>query len=218
VNGAPDDQEEIQQSSTPPGDDTRSYFLLIATLLGVVAITVIVTLWVSRDSSPPGVEILVPAPSSVTFQVSGEVERPGVYSLDGEPRIDDAIDVAGGFTADADKERVNLALRVRDGAKIVVPSSLGEVGTDREALPDIADSAPIGDVPIESSLETTGPLDLNTASKDQLMSLPGIGDVRADMIIGWRSANLINSVDDLLAISGIGSSTVEAIRDLVIQP
>jgi competence protein ComEA len=48
--------------------------------------------------------------------------------------------------------------------------------------------------------------------------LPGIGDVRADLILSWRSTNLINSVDDLLAISGIGPSTVEAIRDLVIQP
>jgi competence protein ComEA len=61
-------------------------------------------------------------------------------------------------------------------------------------------------------------IDLNTASKDQLISLPDIGDVRADSIIEWRTNNLISSVNDLLAISGIGTKTINSIRGLVTQP
>ena len=100
----------------------------------MVAITAIVTLWVSRDSDRPGVEILIPTPAPVTFQVSGEVVRPGVYSLDGEPRINDAVDAAGGFTPDANVDLINLALHVRDGAKVVVPSAIAASESDPKTV------------------------------------------------------------------------------------
>ena len=63
-----------------------------------------------------------------------------------------------------------------------------------------------------------GLIDLNTATKDQLIALPGIGEVRADSIIEWRTNNLISSANDLLAISGIGPATVDSIRNHVTQP
>ena len=117
-------EERKQNGSDQPSEagTTRSYLTQIVVVLGVIAITVVVTLWLSRDSERPGVEILIPSPAPVTFQVSGAVVRPGVYSLDGEPRIDDAIDAAGGFTDDANIDLINRALRVGDGAKVVVPS------------------------------------------------------------------------------------------------
>jgi competence protein ComEA len=139
----------------------------------VIAITVVITLWLSRDSERSGVEILIPPPAPLTFQVSGAVVRPGVYSLDGEPRIDDAVNAAGGVTDDANFDLLNHALRVRDGSKVVVPS-------------------------VDNAVETTntGPIDLNTATKDQLVALPGIGEVSADSIIEWRANNLITSASD----------------------
>lgn len=124
----PDQPEDPQvpvspvDSAATAGRGTRGYLLQAAALVGVVAITAIVTLWVSRDAERVGVEILIPDPAPVTFQVVGEVVRPGVYSLDGEPRINDAIDAAGGLTPDADDRQLNLALLVRDGAKVVIPS------------------------------------------------------------------------------------------------
>jgi competence protein ComEA len=208
----------------------RGYLVQAGVLIGVVAITVVITLWVSRDAERVGVEILIPTPAPVTFQVSGAVVRPGVYSLDGEPRVNDAIDAAGGLTADADDRQLNLAVHVRDGGKVVVPSldivtSSGDsnTGTGDQVAERVTETAgsDSGNSPTNTVVPSSisgGLIDLNTATKDQLIALPGIGDVRADSIIEWRANNLINSTSDLLAISGIGPATVDSIRSHVVQP
>ena len=226
------DRSEGPETGLPPDTQrqtTRNASLAAqaVALAGVVALTVIITLWVSRDSARPGIEVLIPTPAPVTFQVSGEVMRPGVYSLDGDPRIDDAIDAAGGLTANADDQRINRALLVRDGAKVVIPA-LGSTaigaGSAEEQPGDSAGAdttGPGGDSTggtVSDSSAGTGLIDLNTATKEQLVALPGIGGVRADSIIEWRTNNLISSVDDLLAISGIGPATVDSIRERVTQP
>jgi competence protein ComEA len=220
------DFEQAPQSAAAVGvKDGRSYLVQAAVLVGVVAITVIITLWASRDAERVGVEILIPTPVPVTFQVSGEVVRPGVYSLDGEPRVNDAIDAAGGLTADADARRLNLALHVRDGGKIIVHSLIsGSVdsgavdGSSNETAGADSGGLPSGSSSLADDGSSSGLIDLNTASKDQLISLPGVGEFRADSIIEWRTNNLINSTSDLLAISGIGPATVDSIRDYVTQP
>ncbi len=210
----PAEQQRNSSDQQSAVGTTRSYLTQAVAVVGVIAITVVVTLWLSRDSERPGIEILIPPPAPVTFQVSGAVVRPGVYSLDGEPRIDDAIDAAGGFTDDANLDLLNRALRVRDGSKVVVPSVNNVVETT-----GLADSTSPRVEPDPENSETTnsGPIDLNTATKDQLVALPGIGEVRADSIIEWRANNLITSASDLLAISGIGPSTVDSIREYVTQ-
>lgn len=199
----------------------QGYLVQAVALLGIVAITVIITLWVSRDSEQSGIEVVIPPPAPITFQISGEVVRPGVYSLDGEPRVNDAIDAAGGFTVDANSAVMNLALPVRDGTKVVVPS-LVQSTSDDPHLESTQPNAPGDRQTSSDSDDAQAPIDglinLNTATKDQLVALPGIGEVRADSIIEWRANNLINSVSDLLAISGIGPSTVDSIRDYVVQP
>ena len=210
-----------QEDPTSPRNEVsreQNYLFQGAVLLGVIALTAIVTLWVSRDSTRSGVEIVIPPAQPVTFQVSGEVGRPGVYSLEGEPRVDDAIEAAGGFTDEANIDILNLALPVRDGSKLVVPSvsqvdSSGVKNSSNQSTPS-ADLSGTGEI----TTDPNGLIDLNTASKDQLIALPGIGEVRADSIIEWRTNNLISSVSDLLAISGIGPSTVDSIRDHVVQP
>ena len=232
MSDSPDSPQENQPTSAVAVANGigRGYLVQAGVLIGVIAITVVITLWVSRDAERVGVEILIPTPAPVTFQVSGAVVRPGVYSLDGEPRVNDAIDAAGGLTAEADDRQLNLAVHVRDGGKVVVPS-LGIGSSAGGSNPDTGDQVPEQVTEIadsDSGNSTTnseastgisgGLIDLNTAIKDQLIALPGIGDVRADSIIEWRANNLINSTSDLLAISGIGPATVESIRSLVVQP
>ncbi len=216
-----ENQRAVDAKPVAGTNGTNSRLFQAVALAGVVAITVVITLWVSRDTEQVGVEILIPPPAPVTFQVSGEVIRPGVYSLEGEPRINDAIDIAGGLTPDADTNRINLALRVRDGVKVVIPTLLdaNEALSNTSIEGNRGGSSPF-EVPDASFTtgKTVGEVDLNTATKEQLVALPGIGAVRASSIIEWRTNNLINSVDDLLAISGIGAATIESIRDYVIQP
>lgn len=226
----PPDPQNAQSPAvkTREGAAGKSGFLVQAVAVaGVVVLTVIVTLWISRDSDQPGIEVLIPEPAPVTFQVSGEVVRPGVYSLDGDPRIDDAITAAGGLTSNADDSRINLALRVRDGAKVVIPAmgsiaidtgDAGGLSGDSIGVDAAGSDGDRGGGIVSGTDPATGLIDLNTASKDQLISLPGIGDVRADSIIEWRTNNLISSVNDLLAISGIGTKTINSIRGLVTQP
>jgi protein involved in polysaccharide export with SLBB domain len=108
---------------------TTSYLTQSVAIVGVIAITVVITLWLSRDSERSGVEILIPPPAPLTFQASGAVVRPSVYCLDDAPRIDDAVNAAGGFTDDANFDLHNRALRVRDGSKVVVPSADNAVET-----------------------------------------------------------------------------------------
>ncbi len=202
-------------SSEQSGPAQSRLFQLVF-LVAVVAIAVVLTLWVTRENEPTVVEIFIPTPAPVVFQVTGAVNAPGVYSLDGSPRITDVIDAAGGLTDEADEGRINLALVVRDGARIDIPK-VGDstTATGSGNLPGVTQGV-VNPEPVTTG--TSGLLDLNSATKDELVSLPGIGEVRAQSIIDWRSTNLITAVDDLLAISGIGPATVDSIRDHVIQP
>lgn len=129
--------------------------------------------------------------------VSGAVAAPGLYVLRDGARVVDAVAAAGGFADGADENAVNLARPIGDGEQLVVPL----VG----AAP-VAGAAPVGD----------GRINLNTATPSDLDTLPRIGPAMAERIIAWRDENgRFTSVDDLLAVPGIGDKMLEALRDLV---
>jgi len=142
-------------------------------------------------------------PSTVIVYISGAVSAPDVYELPFDARIKDLVLAAGGLTADADPERINLAERLKDSEHIHVPRQ-GEAPENSAGVADTAGAA------------HSGPLDLNTASASDLDSLPGIGQSFADRIIEYRTTNgPFTSVEDLQKVKGIGAALFAKIAPLV---
>jgi len=143
---------------------------------------------------------------ALVVDVAGAVRRPGLYRLARGSRIADAIALAGGFTRRADRVAVNLAAPVADGEEIVVPArGAGTAGASSGAR-----SSAMGPSP-------TAPLDLNTATLEQLDALPGIGPTTAQKILDYRQAHgPFHSVADLDAVPGIGRGRLEQLKGLVI--
>jgi competence protein ComEA len=141
-----------------------------------------------------------PAPPLVVHVV-GAVRAPGLYKLRRGARVADAVSNAGGATGKADLALVNLAARVSDGQQVVVP----------ERAPPVAPAADDG-----GNAGATGPVHLNSATVEQLDTLPGVGPVTAQKIVDYRLAHgAFSSVDDLDAIPGIGPARLEQLRELV---
>ncbi len=134
----------------------------------------------------------------IYVHVSGAVAAPGLYVLDASARVVDAIAAAGGLAPDADVSAVNLARPLSDG----------------EQLARAAASAPSTQAPPQPAGD--GRINLNTADLAALDTLPRIGAAMAQRIIDWREANgRFTSVEDLLAVPGIGDKMLESLRDLV---
>lgn len=139
----------------------------------------------------------------LVIDVAGAVRRPGLYRLRSGSRIDDAIAAAGGPTAKAQLDAVNLAAPIADGEQVVVPGR-GAVGAPA-ASPPAAGSTP------------SAPLDLNTATAEQLDSLPGIGPVTAQKILDYRQKHgPFRSVAELEGVPGIGPGRLAQLKGLVI--
>ena len=173
-------------------------------------------LWLALGQSPsPGrVEVIIPTPAPIVVHVSGAVKNEGVYRLPPGSRIADAINAAGGPDADADLSRLNLAARAPDGVRLNVPQQ-NNAPAD---VPDSGETAANPGVDRNDTRASGGPVDLNTAPLSVLITLPGIGEKRAEAIIAFREARgQIVAVEDLLEIDGFGPATVENIRLFVAQ-
>lgn len=163
------------------------------------------------DGDSTSVSVSPPAASDVVVHVAGAVEQPGVYALRDGARVHDAIAAAGGMRHDADPDAINLAETLFDGARIHIPVP-GEV--TRHDIVQFPPNAPGGS---ETGRGADVPVSLNAATSQQLEALPGVGPATADAIIEHRTADgLFGSVDDLMAVRGIGPAKLEALRDLVI--
>lgn len=138
----------------------------------------------------------------LVIDVAGDVRRPGLYKLPAGSRVQDALIAAGGATHKAQLDAVNLAAPVADGEQIVVPGS-GAGGV-------AAASSPAGSSP-------SAPLDLNSATLEQLEALPGIGPVTAQKILDYRQQHgAFHSVSELEGVPGIGPAHVAQLKGLVI--
>lgn len=144
--------------------------------------------------------------STIKVYVSGAVLSPGVYTLKSGDRVEDAIEAAGGPSSAADLGRVNLAKRIADEQQVSVPAIGSAALPASTALPGAAGA----------SEETSGPIDINAASAQELESLPGIGPVYAQQIIRYRDENgPFKTIEDIKKVEGIGDSRFQQIKDLI---
>lgn len=172
--------------------------------------------------------------ATVRVHVAGAVNNPGVYTLPAQGRAVDAIAAASGAAADADLDRVNLAGALSDGVQIYVPHR-GETAAPAQIQPNggtanagqgnAANAASQGGAqpqpartltPAGSAQKGSTPVNINTATAEELQTLPRIGPAMAQRIIAWREAHGgFRSVDELDAVPGIGPSMLENLRPLV---
>lgn len=142
--------------------------------------------------------------SEMYVDISGEVNNPGVYEVNSDTRMYEVIKKAGGLTDDADTNQINQADYVEDGEKIIIPS------INDESTINSSDSEYNSNSSVSNSL-----ININTASKEQLMEITGVGEVIAQRIIDYRKNNRFKSKEDLMNVSGIGEATFEKMKSQV---
>ena len=135
--------------------------------------------------------------------VCGQVKHPGVYALEADARVCDAVDAAGGLTKKADAEAMNQARPLKDGEQITIPSrGRGRKQQASEQAPDEAGA--------------DGRININQASKEELMTLAGIGEAKAQMILQYRTENgSFQKTEDIMNISGIKEGVYRQIKDKI---
>jgi competence protein ComEA len=167
--------------------------LLLGIFLGLLSSAVVLLVAMQPRGSP--VELgPIPTESPLVVSVVGAIQTPGVYTLPPGSRVKDAVKAAGGLSVLANTEALNLAGLLRDGQQVFVPSRAGPSST----MPPS---------------ERTGLVDINTASLQDLMTLPGIGETRAQDILTYRQQNGgFTQIEELMNINGIGQSTFEKLK------
>lgn len=155
--------------------------------------------------SPP------PTPLPLVVHVSGAVTLPGVYTLPIGSRVKDAIEAAGGLLPEADSRNLNLAALLQDGELIWIPA------TPQANPTAVAPNKTPNDNNDQTSIPApTGLININTATQEELDTLPGIGPVKAQNIIDYRNSNgPFNTIEAIQDVNGIGPVTYENLKELI---
>ena len=140
----------------------------------------------------------------IFVDIKGAVKNPGVYQMKVGDRVKDALEAAGGLTAEADSQKVNLAKRLEDQMVIVVP----KVGEEAEEIP-------AGETRNEATKE--GKVNINTATVEELKTLKGVGEKKAEAIIEYRKKNgSFQTKEDLMKVRGIGKKLFESFQERIV--
>lgn len=162
------------------------------------------------DQRAPGADDQEPQQAYV--HVDGAVASPGVYCVQGtSPRVNDAVQLAGGLTAEADTASLNLAAPLADGQKVHVPL-VGESPLEAEAADGDASESSTG----QAMGSEPSTVNINTANEEELQRLPGVGEATAVAIVRDREQNgSFSSPDDIMRVSGIGEKKFEKMREMI---
>ena len=148
-------------------------------------------------------------PAVCFVHVSGAVQEPGVYELPAGSRLYEAIEMAGGFTEDAAEAYCNLAAEIGDGTQYHIPTK-----EEAQSMPDGPGETPAVQA---GAYDAEGRLDLNRATKEELMQLTGIGESKAEAILAYREEHGgFGSTEEIKEVSGIGDATFEKLRNDII--
>ncbi|MEJ2861512.1 helix-hairpin-helix domain-containing protein [Actinomycetospora flava] len=215
-------------------DPGRTGALALAAVAAVAAVVAAVGVWSDRPVAEPvpalpvvagapvaGSPVAAPPPDAgpIVVSVSGKVARPGLVRLPPGSRVGEAIDAAGGASPEADLTGLNLAARLTDGEQVVV-------GVPAAVTPPAGSAGAAGAAPAGGGggggggagggPAPGGPVNLNTATLEQLDQLPGVGPVTAQRILEWRTQNgRFGAVEQLQEVNGIGDARFATLRDLV---
>lgn len=167
---------------------------------------------ISRPARGAPIRLLpAPTPLPLFVQIQGAVHQPGMVQLSPGSRLNDAVQAAGGLLAEADASQINLAAPLTDGSLVTIPYK-AELNSP---APDETDSAPSPDTRSGSILET-GPVNINTATLEELESLPEIGPVIAQRILDYRQANgPFTTLEAIQNVDGIGPVIFEQLKGLI---
>ena len=161
----------------------------------------------SSDALSPADEDKNVEINEMKVYISGEISKEGVYEFEDGDRLDDLIKKAGGLTENANAKDLNLAMKLEDEMKIYIPS-IYEISSD-----DTADTIPI--ITSDSKDSSKDKININKASKEELMTLPNIGDKRADSILEYRESNTFETIEDIKNVNGIGEKFYQSLKDLI---
>jgi len=181
--------------------------ILLGILLGLLFAGIILLFILPQRGTPIPLVTVTANPSANTtletetikVELAGAVKQPGVYDLPEGIHLVDAIELSGGTAVDADLSKLNLALVLKDGQKISIPTSNAQNSATNNG-----------------NLGLSGLLDINTATAEQLMALPQIGELKAQAILTYRNDHgPFQTLDDLMEVPGIGESIFEALKNLI---
>lgn len=151
-----------------------------------------------------------PSPEKLVVDIKGAVKNPGVYGVTSDMRLIDAINLAGGFTGEADQSQMNLALRLTDQLMIYVPKNGEELPMEQSLKQPVKSGEKVNEEVASKGLK----VNLNTASVAELQTLAGVGLKKAEDIIRYREENgSFQQIEELTKVSGIGEKTYEALKE-----
>lgn len=159
------------------------------------------------------------------MDIKGEIINPGIYSLEANSRVIDVINLAGGLTQNANTTVINLSKKITDEMVIIIYSNeqVANFSKTKEMEENIQEKCQGDTIKNDACIETSDEqeqtsqmISLNTASKEELMQLPGIGEAKALDIIKYREENgLFKNIEDIKNVSGIGDSLFAKIKDFI---
>lgn len=177
----------------------------------------VIYLIAGKPRGEPVTLIPAPSPAPISVHIIGAVTNPGIYNLPRQSRVQDAVNAAGGFLPEADQGTINLAAFIQDGEQInvlsVIPTSLPTeiLGSTRsQSIPEVLIE------PDTHNSISNGLVNINTATAEELETLPGIGPVTAARIIEYRETNgSFQTIEEILDVSGIGPVKFAGIKELI---